>query len=119
MDSSAKNRSNLCCDLAQKLSVSINALFNISKMLQNIVEFHKLLKNNLMALRQSDDISESANEDIICNDLQMCKIVTEEETECKTTVNTNKIDNKLFECIWLQCRYSYKTKTMLRQHIKL
>ncbi len=91
----------------------------ISKMQQKFVEFHKLFKNNLMALRQSDDISESANEDNICNDFQMCKIVTEEEeTECKTTVNinTNRIDNKLFECIWSQCRYSCKTKTMLRKH---
>jgi hypothetical protein len=66
------------------------------------------LEKNLIILKEFDEFSESSNKDNI-HDIKMCKIVVRKGTECKTITNTDKIINKLFKCLWPQCRYSCKT----------
>ncbi len=40
-------------------------------------------------------------------------VIWEQSIENKT----EKLNNKLFKCVWLQCRYKTNTKSLLKHHI--
>jgi hypothetical protein len=107
------------CQIVLKISSSLKRLSEISKLRHNISELNELFEQRVENLCKFVDKSEINVQNK--NNLSSSKIVIENSIELngrKINQNIeNDMKNKLFKCVWPQCRYICKRKGLIRRHI--
>ncbi len=101
----------------QNLTHTERTFFNISISQRKICGFNKILEEKFFAFKEFVDFGEKVNKDNNYNDFKSCKIVIENGANFENNLNTYKRDNKLFKCVWPQCRYSCKRKDYLKHNL--
>ncbi len=99
---------------------SNKTLFYISKVQKNVCEINRLLKQKLENFKKIKTHESPVEKEVIkCDSFELCKIFIKEEFGHQSNEINNKIDNKLFKCVWPQCRYNTYNKWQLNQHISI